>query len=153
MLGEADACARSLEEARQAAQHGADEDDPYAPYCTVSYIDMEAANCDIRLNQPEEAVHTLETSLTHWPSQQQRDRGLCLSRLSTAHALLGDVEDAYQTAHQAVSIAQTTGSARILAELGNLQSHLTPWRKLVEIAELNKTLDSMRGPEPTRGDS
>lgn len=42
-------------------------------------------------------------------------------------------------------LAQSTGSARILAELGRLQTYLAPWGKLVEIAALNRLLNAMRG--------
>ncbi|MFG3504069.1 tetratricopeptide repeat protein [Streptomyces sp. NPDC047821] len=145
LLGQADDCARTLDEARVIADKGGDDSDGLAGYCSVAYIEMEAANCAIQLQRPQEAVETLEASLPHWPAEQQRDRGLCLARLATAYAQLEDVEGAYNTASQAVAIAQTTGSARILAELGRPQSHLSPWRKLVEIAELNRLLGSMRG--------
>ncbi len=144
LLGEADDSARALDEARTLADLGGDEEG-LAPYCSVAYIDMEAASCAIQLRRPQEAVKTLEQSLTHWPAEQQRDRGLCLARLATAYAQLGDVEGAYNAGSQAVSIAQATGSARILAELGRLQSHLAPWRKLVEIAELNRLVGTMKG--------
>ncbi|MET7715280.1 hypothetical protein [Streptomyces sp. NPDC005407] len=145
LLGQADDCARALDEARSlAAGPGGDEGD-LAMYCSVSYIDMEAANCALHLQRPEDAVKTLEASLTRWPAEQQRDRGLCLARLATAYAQLEDVEGAYNAASQAVAIAQTTGSARILAELVRLQSHLVPWQKLVEIAELNRLLGTMKG--------
>jgi hypothetical protein len=88
-------------------------------------------------------VTTLEASLTRWPAEQQRDRGLCLARLATAYAQMEDVEAAYNAAAQAAAIAQSTGSARILAELGRLQTHLSRWSKLVEIAELNRMLGTM----------
>ncbi|GGR40908.1 hypothetical protein GCM10010219_52600 [Streptomyces netropsis] len=146
LLGQsmADECARALDEARSLADGASDEDGNLAPYCSVSYIDMEAANCALQLRRPQDAVRTLEESLTRWPAEQQRDRGLCLARLATAYAQLEDVMGAYSAASQAVDIAQTTGSARILAELSRLQTYLTPWRKLVEIAELNRLLGSMK---------
>ncbi|QSY50198.1 MULTISPECIES: hypothetical protein [Streptomyces] len=143
-LGQSDECARTIDEARALVDKATD-DDTLAPYCSHAYLDMEAANCALQLQRPHEAVQTLEASLTRWPAEQQRDRGLCLARLATAYAQLEDVEGAYATASQAVAIAQSTGSARIFAELGRLQAHLTPWRKLVEIAELNRLLGSMKG--------
>ncbi|WP_267242861.1 hypothetical protein [Streptomyces sp. PR69] len=145
LLGQADDCARALDEARALADQAAQDESGLAPYCSVSYIDMEAANCALQLRRPEDAVRTLEASLTRWPAEQQRDRGLCLARLATAYAQLEDVEGAYNAASQAAAIAQTTGSARILAELGRLQPLLSPWRKLVEIGELNRILGSMKG--------
>ncbi|MFF9848224.1 tetratricopeptide repeat protein [Streptomyces litmocidini] len=144
LLGHPDDSARALEEARTFADR---EIDPagLAPYCSVSYIDMEAATCALQLRRPEEALRTLEASLTRWPAGQQRDRGLALARLATAYAQLEDVEGAYGAASEAAAIAQSTGSARILAELLRLQPLLARWRKLVEIADLNHLLGTMKG--------
>ncbi|MFI7011690.1 hypothetical protein [Streptomyces sp. NPDC050145] len=144
-LGNEVETARALDQARAMASREPDDDDGLAPYVSVAYIDMEAANCAIALNRPEGAVKTLEESLTRWPAHQQRDRGLCLARLATAYAQAEDLEGAVNAATQAVSIAQATGSARILAELTRLQTHLEPFRKLVEIAELNRAVGSMKG--------
>ncbi len=144
LLGHADESERALDDARDLADLGPDPDG-LAPYCSVSYIDMEAAVCALQLQRPEEAVRTLEASLTRWPAEQQRDRGLALARLATAYAQLEDVEGAYGAASQAAAIAQSTGSARILAELLRLQPLLGRWRKLVEIADLNRLLGSMKG--------
>jgi hypothetical protein len=106
---------------------------------------MEAANCAVQLRRPEDAVPTFRASLEHWPAVQERDRGLCLARLATAHALEEDVESAYECAQEAVNVVLTTGSARVLAELLRLHGHLGRWGKLVEIAELGKTLEELRG--------
>lgn len=143
LLGHACESARALDDARGFADRSPD---PHglAPYCSVSYIDMEAATCALQLQRPEEAVRTLEASLTRWPAEQQRDRGLALARLATAYAQMEDVEGAYGAASQAAAIAQSTGSARILAELLRLQPLLARWRKLVEIADLNRLLGSMK---------
>ncbi|WP_327656238.1 helix-turn-helix transcriptional regulator [Streptomyces sp. NBC_00483] len=145
LLGNSDESARSLDAARELAAQPPDDSDGLAGYVSPSYIDMEAANCAIALNEPEEAVKTLEESLTRWPTQQQRDRGLCLARLATAYAQLGDLEGAVNTGAEAAGIAEATGSARILDQLTRLQAHLTKFSKLVEVAELNRTLGTMRG--------
>ncbi|MFB6830686.1 hypothetical protein [Streptomyces hydrogenans] len=138
-LGEAAESERAIEQALVAADRG--DDDDLAFYCTVSYIEMEAANCQVRLERPEQAVVTYEKSLRHWPAVQERDRGLCLARLATANAILEDVDGAHRAAEQALGIAQRTGSTRILGELYRLQPRLARWRKLVEVSELNRELD------------
>ncbi|MGM9335623.1 helix-turn-helix domain-containing protein [Streptomyces murinus] len=145
LLGHADECWRTLDEARELADAGAGEGSDLASYCSVQYIDMEAATCALALGRPEEAVTTLEKSLSQWPPEQQRDKGLCLARLATGYALIEDIESAYNVAFEAAAIAQATGSARILAELGRVQRHLSRWSKLVEIAEFNRLLGTMRG--------
>ncbi|MDI3406040.1 helix-turn-helix domain-containing protein [Streptomyces cavernicola] len=145
LLGQADDAARTFDEARSLAEAASVEPGSLAPYCSASYIDMEAANSALRFQRPEEAVRTLEASLTQWPAEQERDRGLCLARLATAYAQLEDVEAAYNAGAQAIAIAQSTGSARILAELGRVQDLLSRWSKLVEIAEFNRQLGTMKG--------
>ncbi|NGO67031.1 helix-turn-helix domain-containing protein [Streptomyces boncukensis] len=141
-LGEHAEAMRAIDQALEAAALG-DDADPMAGYCSVAYVEMEGANCDLRLERPENAVGTFTESLTHWPTVQERDRGLCLARLATAKATLGDVEGSHTAARQALGIAERTGSARIRDELLRLRSRLAPWRKLVEISELNRALDNL----------
>ncbi|MFH0243156.1 hypothetical protein ACGRHY_12120 [Streptomyces sp. HK10] len=143
-LGERSETARAIEHAMAATDEG-DDSDPLAGYCSPAYIEMEGADCALHLDRPDEAVPTFHKSLSHWPAVQERDRGLCLARLATANAALEDVEGAYEAARQALDIAERTGSARIRAELSRLRQRLAPWRKLVEISELNAALDRMDG--------
>lgn len=142
-LGERSEYERAVDAALAAAAEG-DEADPLAGYCSVAYVEMESATGSVLLGEPGPAITAYRLSLEHWPEIQVRDRGLCLARLATASALLEDVESAYEAAAQALSIAEATGSARILDELIRLQRHLAPWRKLVEIAELNSALNAMK---------
>ncbi|MHC0429502.1 helix-turn-helix domain-containing protein [Streptomyces sp. O3] len=142
-LGERTETRRAIDQSLAAAEKGTDED-PMAGYCSVAYVEMEAANCDVKLEQPAHAVTVYRDSLSHWPAVQERDRGLCLARLATANALLEDVEGSHDAAAQALAIGQRTGSSRILNELYDLQPRLARWRKLVEVSELNDALDTMK---------
>lgn len=78
---------RAIGQALAAAARG-DDADPTAGYCSVAYIEMEAANCDVLLERPDQAVEIYWESLSRWPAVQERDRGLCLARL--AHHSLSD---------------------------------------------------------------
>jgi tetratricopeptide (TPR) repeat protein/transcriptional regulator with XRE-family HTH domain len=140
---------RAIDLARATAAEG-DDSDPVAGYCSISYIEMEAANCYVRMGRFEQAVQTYQTSLTQWPAVQERDRGLCLARLASARAILEDIEGAYEAARESLEIAERTGSARIQQELLSLQSRISRWGKLVEIAELNRALDAMQGLDTDR---
>lgn len=142
-LGEAAEVDRAVDAALEAAASGEDSD-PLAGFCSVAYIQMESANSAVRLERPEPAAETFRASLTHWPAVQERDRGLCLARLATASALIEDVEEVATAGAEAASIAEKTGSARILGELVRLQTHLAPWRKLVEISELISAVERMK---------
>ncbi|MEV4439623.1 hypothetical protein AB0K09_11465 [Streptomyces sp. NPDC049577] len=134
----------TLDRAREAAERGVGDDDRFAMYCTPLYVEMEAATCCVPLRRPEAAIPTFVESLKNWPEEQERDRGLCLARLASAYALAEDMENAHAAALQAIDIARATGSARIRDELFRLQGHLARWRKLVEVAELNRRLGTMR---------
>ncbi|EST37727.1 hypothetical protein N566_11555 [Streptomycetaceae bacterium MP113-05] len=147
-LGEHDETARIIDQALAETDRGEDSD-PIAGYCSVAFIEMEGANCDVRLERPAHAVETFRESLRHWPAVQERDRGLCLARLATASAMLEDVEGAHQAAEHALGIARLTGSARILNELYRLQPRLARWHKLVEVSELNRELDTMKRAAPS----
>lgn len=142
-LGEETETDRAIGQALAAASRG-DDADPIAGYCSVAYIEMEAANCNVVLKRPGQAVDIYQESLSHWPAVQERDRGLCLARLATANALLEDVEGSHHAAEEALAIAQRTGSARILNELFRLQPRLARWQRLVEVSEFNRELDTMR---------
>lgn len=142
-LGEAAEVERAIDAAMEAAAAG-DDSDPFAGFCSVAYVEMEGANSAVRLERAESAAETFRASLTHWPAVQERDRGLCLARLATASAMIEDVEGVATAGAEATAIAQKTGSARILGELVRLQGHVAPWRKLVEISELNAAVDRMK---------
>jgi len=122
-------CMRALTEAAdQVAAAGTETD--LAPYCTPAYIEMEAANCWLQLQEPAKAVPILEQGLASWPTGQERDRGLCLSRLATAHALAGDLEAACCVGQAALTVLRKAHSARILDQLPRLRRQLValPYR-------------------------
>jgi hypothetical protein len=114
-------------------QHVAD----IATYCTPAYIEMEAANCWLHLGQPANAIPIFEQGLIDWPTGQERDRGLCLSRLATAHAVVGDAEAACAVGQQALTVIRTAHSARILNQLRQLRIRLAPSRSVGAVADLD----------------
>ena len=76
LLEEAEECgAEALDRARELAAR-ADPSDPtdMASYCTVSYVDMEAANCAVLLRRPDDAVQAFRASLAQWPDGQETRR-------------------------------------------------------------------------------
>jgi hypothetical protein len=71
---------------------------------------------------------------------QQRDRGLCLSRLAAAQALAGHVDQAAAVGVEAARVVQVAPSARALAELRLLRVGLAPHRSLGVVSDLNEAL-------------
>jgi hypothetical protein len=65
-----------------------------------------------------------------WSSTEQvRDRALCLARLATAYATTGEPEQAYAVIVDLIAIADGLGSARVAAQIAELRTALTPWRR------------------------
>lgn len=116
LAGDADACARALDNAREEASRG-DDEAVIAQYCTPSYVEMEAAHCWIELSRPERALTALHQGLSSWQPNFRRDLGLCLARLALAYAQSEAPAEAVDTAHQAVTIARQTQSYRTRVQL------------------------------------
>jgi hypothetical protein len=143
LAGESDACGRAIDaamtEAVQAAAGPTGAPD-LASYCTPAYIAMEAGACWTQLAEADKAITALRQGLDDCPAAQQRDRGLGLARLASAHAVAGDPEQACIVAHQAVAVSVRTASARTITELRSLRGRLAPWRRMSPVADLDRAL-------------
>jgi transcriptional regulator with XRE-family HTH domain len=142
LLSERTAFERSVDLALAQAAAGTEQStDDLAPYCTPSFVEMEAGMSWVRLGQAEKAVGVFEASLTAWPAgQETRDRGLCLARLATATAVEGDVSRSCQAGSEALAIGQSTGSARIRRQLRALCRELAPYAHDPAVRELRAQL-------------
>src|SRR5262245_23481115 len=129
---------RSVDLALVQASAGAEQDaDDLAPYCTPSFVEMEAGMSWVRLGQTEKAVAVFEESLAAWPvGQETRDRGLCLARLATATAVQGDTSRSCQAGGEALAIGRSTGSGRIRRQLRALCRELAPYAPDPAVGEL-----------------
>ncbi|GII24639.1 helix-turn-helix domain-containing protein [Planosporangium mesophilum] len=139
-LRDASECARALDSAREEVLRPDDVSEDRAPYCTQSYIDMEAANCWSELGQFDSAIATYERSLETWPEALRRDQGLCLARLTNAHVGREDIERACQTGRRAIEIIKSATSSRALSELQRVRVRLAPWRRDAEVSDLSERI-------------
>lgn len=141
LVGDEVACRRDLDDALQivatnGAGHGTAS---LVPYVTSSYIEMEAANCFLRLGKHQDALDILIRSLRAWPAgTQDRDRGLALARLATAYAGAHEVEEAVITGHQALKVLEVTRSARILTQIHDLRRELAPVWETPTVRDFNR---------------
>jgi transcriptional regulator with XRE-family HTH domain len=140
-LGDAGECARALDTAHEQVTQDA-EPDGLTDYCTPAYIGMETANSWSKLGRFDAAVSTFERSLQAWPEGLRRDRGLCLARLSYAHAGREDIERTCAIGREAVDVVRAAPSSRALGELQRLRVRLAPWRRNAEVSDLG---DRIRG--------
>jgi hypothetical protein len=145
LLGDRPACDRALGEALAVASGaGSDGRDP-AAYCTPAYVQSEAGNCWIVLRAPARAISLLESALTDWPDGQERDRGLCLSRLSLAHGAGGDLDAAAAAGVEAASVVREAPSARSVDQLRQVRALLAGSRTVKGAQEFEAALAGLTG--------
>jgi tetratricopeptide (TPR) repeat protein len=112
----------------QAAAGASQDEDDRAPYCSPVYAEMEAGAVYVMLGDPAAAVPVLETSRAAWSdTAQSRDFALCLSRLATAYAALGEPEQACAATGEALDAAAGLCSARVTGQLTVLTKMLARW--------------------------
>src|SRR6266542_5495319 len=135
----------SVDQALVHASDGIAQEAPdLAPYCTPSYIAMEAGMSWVQLGQPTAAADAFERSLAVWPSgSQTRDRGLCLARLATAAVVQGNTERSCEAGAQALAVAHSTGSARIRRQLRSLYDELAPHGSRTAVRDLRAQLNQV----------
>jgi tetratricopeptide (TPR) repeat protein len=145
LLSEAAQFAQAIDGAMASASQEDAPDNP-ARFCTPSYVEMEAGISWLKLGKVDVATNVFRESLRTWPENAQiRDRGLCLSRLGTALAMEGDVDEAFKIAVEASDIAHSTGSARIGFQLAECVQTLRPQAERSILEELEHQIsDSSR---------
>lgn len=140
LAGDYDGCARALDQAFEYASDTSGDGADLVPYCTSSYIEMEAAQCWITLGRPDLALTTLRRGLPSWRSNFRRDFGLCLARLAAAHAGVGEPGPALDVARQAITIARETGSHRTVLQLRQATDLLTGVGAAEQAEELRQVM-------------
>lgn len=145
-LAEPDECRRAVDEAYREVHRPGDDSDDLAPYCTPSYIAMEAAASWNRIGRFEAAIATYEESLNNWPQGQQRDHEVFLARLTTSYVGRQDLERACETGRHAVEVVQSATSSRALVELAQVRTRLAPWRRDAEVSDLSRQIRDLIEP-------
>ena len=148
MLGEPASFVQDIEDALVQATQGVHQaEGDLAPYCTPSYVEMEAGASWVRLNAADSAIPVFEDSRAQWNSAEQvRDRALCLARLATAYATAGEPGQACAVIAELIAIADGLGSARVTAQITELRAALTPWRRTPTVTDLLHRLETFKDP-------
>jgi transcriptional regulator with XRE-family HTH domain len=135
------ACQRKLDDALDfAVQSQREQEAGPGRYCTPGYVEIQRATCWITLGKPKRAIDLFERELARLPLVHRRDRGVYLARLSVAYGANGDRDASCAKAQDALMIAQTTGSGRIITELRPLQGTLTRREPIPDASYLLKAL-------------
>lgn len=140
MRSEVADCRAAVDQGTDAAAAGALSDQDETTYCTVSYMAMEGGNALLAAGDPSTAVQLLGTAAADWPDGQDRDRGLCLARLSHAYLDTDEPEAACSTARDAVASLDAARSARTEATLRRFRGRLLTLRRRPDVLELREVL-------------
>jgi tetratricopeptide (TPR) repeat protein len=109
-------CAEALSRAREAI--AADPQwNPLTGYCTLHYLDAEAAVCHLRLGQVDRAVELLAPAIDSWSAGYVRDRGFYQAHFAEALIRAGHLDEGMAHARQAASLATVTESGRTFAQI------------------------------------
>jgi transcriptional regulator with XRE-family HTH domain len=120
---------------------------PLTGYCTLHYLDAEAAICRLRLGQAEAALDLLLPAIESWPASYNRDRGFYQAHLAEALIQQGHIDDGMAHARNAASVARHTCSGRTVAQLRRLPAILDVRGTADLAAELRDELGTL--PVPT----
>jgi hypothetical protein len=126
----------ALDEAVDLASTNVDETDAVSPYCTTSYLHMEAALGWLVLGNPAAAEQACAQALAVWPTGLDRDRTLCLTRHGAALTQLRRVDEACHAAMLAVDGVRSAPSGRALHMLRVIVGRLRPFNRNAAVRDL-----------------
>lgn len=132
----------ALHRALELSEPATDTDNELSPYCTTSYVQMEAALCLLALGNPAAAAAACDTAVECWPTAAGliRDESLCLARLAVARSQLRQVEEACHAAQRAIELVKRAPSSRVIHMLRLAARKLEPFRGRHAVQELTQAL-------------
>ncbi|MEU7960775.1 helix-turn-helix domain-containing protein [Micromonospora humida] len=113
-----------------------DDEHALGSFCTPPYLAAQEGEGWLRLNQPHRAVTSFTTAVNQWPDRYRRERGMYLSRTAHAYLAAAEPEQAATTADEALTLATTTGSARVHRDILALTRQLKPFSQHPQVREL-----------------
>ncbi|MEU7982250.1 helix-turn-helix transcriptional regulator [Micromonospora sp. NPDC049081] len=113
-----------------------DDEHALGSFCTPPYLAAQEGEGWLRLNQPHRAITSFTTAVNHWPDRYRRERGMYLSRTAHAYLAAAEPEQAATTADEALTLATTTGSARVRRDILALTRQLKPFSQHQQVREL-----------------
>jgi transcriptional regulator with XRE-family HTH domain len=132
----------ALQRALELSEPAMDTGNELSPYCTTSYVQMEAALCLLALSNPAAAATACETAVERWPAAAGliRDESLCLARLAVTRSQLRQVDEACHAIQRAVELVKRAPSVRVIHMLRLAARKLEPFRGLRTVQEASQAL-------------
>lgn len=142
LAGNREACDRLCDQARSALEAASGDSSPWAQFFDAAYIDVYHARGLAALGAFEAAAGRFREAVDCFQSTYYRDRGVYLAREAAAYAGAGEAEYAAGVGIQALAIGAETRSARIFAELANLERALPPASSAPPVASFRAAMDA-----------
>lgn len=132
----------SLQRALELSQPTVAASNGLSPYCTTSYVHMEAALCLLALGDPSTAATACNIAVERWPRSAGlvRDESLCLARLAVARSQLRQVDEACEAGQRAAELVMKAPSARAIHMLRVTARRLEPFKSNHAVQELTQVL-------------
>ncbi|WBB48428.1 helix-turn-helix transcriptional regulator [Verrucosispora sp. WMMA2044] len=118
-----------------AASPAAGDTSALGSFCTRPYLAAQEGEGWLRLNQPWRAVDSFTAAVNEWPDRYRRERGVYLSRIAHAYLAASQPDQAATVAAEALSVATTTGSARVRRNVTTLARHLEPFSRQPDVRQ------------------
>ncbi len=143
-LGYAPSCLDALERTRDASEEAFLVPDVYATGFTRSRLASYEGSCYLRLHLPERALPALQQAVALIDPGAVRKRSRLLTYMGEAHALLGETQQAYTYAHQALDLTQHTQSLDILRQVQALSRNLSRGKTSLDDSSLYQRIQEMQ---------
>jgi transcriptional regulator with XRE-family HTH domain len=141
--GDKTSCERQYARARDLlTQVEPDPSTSYGLFLNPAYIDVQRANSLVALGEHKAAADAFAGAIDSLPTGYHRDRGIYLVRKALAHAGAGEPDEAAASGTLALIIGRETSSSRILDGLTRLNSALSTWSELPQVAEFSDGFDA-----------
>lgn len=114
------------------------EEDIYATGFNLSRLAGYKGSCYLRLNKAEYALEVLKEAESLRPSFYTRRKSVILAHMGTAHAKMGDVQEAYDYACQSLDIIVQIHSLDTLRRVQTVRDALSSSGKLALVKDLDQ---------------
>ncbi|TVL88512.1 DNA-binding protein [Streptomyces sp. SAJ15] len=135
LRGESTDSERAIDDVRNALDRVSGDTTPWGVWLNEQYVEVHRAQGLEVLGKHAEAAELFTTAIKALPDGYHRDRGVYMARAAVAHAGAGAPDEAAAVGLQALTVANDTGSGRIVRELARLDKALVPWQRQPEVTE------------------
>lgn len=118
---------------------------PLTGYCTLPYLDAEAAICQLLLGRPQTAAELLLPAIEAWPDGYTRDRAYYQAHLAVALIDIGMLDDGLTHARESARTVRKIRSARALDQLSTAADRLAELGRPDASLELRQELSREPG--------